>query len=202
MDVDVDVDVGMNVGMCLCLCNYLCGAECVIGLLSWEQVALWRSAMTVFDYINEERVVINSLTASTDNSHKFEQITLVQTALFPAEKQLLDLVNAIITQINQERDDSTDAPAVGAYAGCPVDVWSLSTCGCRCCFCEVFAVGYLFFLCVSVTVADVAVVAASVVVFSNFVSARQPRQYSNVSLVCVLLPAPFVVSQVRPCQTR
>jgi hypothetical protein len=70
--------------------------------------------MPVFDYINEERVVVNSLTSSNENQHKFDQITKVQIALLPAEKQLLDLVNAILTQINQERDDNADAPAIGS----------------------------------------------------------------------------------------
>jgi hypothetical protein len=112
------------------------------------QVELWRAAMLVFDYLNEERVVVNSLTSGHGNDHKTnqvwtratfgqeggredgsvqwcsmavccllvvvvvvrgggggggggEQITLVQNALMPTEKQLLDLVNAIITQVGE-----------------------------------------------------------------------------------------------------
>jgi hypothetical protein len=118
------------------------------------QTELWGAALHVFDYLSEERVVINSLNVGQSNAHKTEQVRMcslslpaipcflcspvwpdatrsplvcfqrssrslplalpcsaplcadsaqtatVQVALLSAEKQLLDLVNAILSQVH------------------------------------------------------------------------------------------------------
>jgi hypothetical protein len=39
-----------------------------------QMVLLWQSAMLVFDYLNEERVVVNTLLSGGNNEHKASQV--------------------------------------------------------------------------------------------------------------------------------
>ncbi len=45
------------------------------------QTELWGAALQVFDYLNEERVVINSLNVGQSNAHKTEQVRMCSPSL-------------------------------------------------------------------------------------------------------------------------